>query len=510
MPERPVTTDLPEPAMPVLPLWPFARSTFDRRPPRRLGAHLLRLLAAAALALASAGPAVAQAGVAGEEARACKDAGNAPEPPPALASCRTAEPAQLLYVWMGDADRDPATGELVPGQDPDFLAVYDVDPQSSSYGDVLSTLPVDLVGSLPHHTEYQMPAPGEPLFANAHLTEDVLMFDLTDGTNPRVAGVLEPVPRLRFPHDMVPLPNGNVLVGFLRSDGPSPVPGDTVMSGGHGGLAEFTRAGELVRWASAADPEISEPVRPYSFAVLPDVDRLVVTSAPMMEKHSADVVQIWRLSDLALLETLPLPPGLLSDGTLLMTRDPSTGELFATDHKLPFEPRVMDDGSVLLNTYGCGFYRVSGLHRAEANIENVSTIDRAGEPGLGACGVPVHTGQFWVMTVGDASTLVTLDVSDPAAPREVARLGTGADFAPHWLAMDPGSGRLIVGAENGAEDRMLMARLDPATGQLAWDETLREQNGLPGVDFRRAIWPHGETGLAFGHAAVFGTARGRQ
>lgn len=421
-----------------------------------------------------------------------------------LAACRTAaDPAQRLYVWMGDVDRDSATGELGPGQDSDFLAVYDIDPQSSSYGDVVSTLPVDLVGSLPHHTEYQMPAPGVPLFANAHLTEDVLLFDLSDASNPAVAGVLDPVPPLRFPHDMVSLPNGNVLVGYLRSEGPSPVPGDSTSPGGHGGLAEFTRAGELVRWVSAADPEISDPIRPYSFAMLPDVDRLVMTSAPMMEQHSADVVQIWRLSDLTLLETLPVPPALLPDGTPLQTRDPSTGELFETGHMLPFEPRVMHDGSVLLNTYGCGFYRVSGLG-ADPAIENVYTIDRSGEPGLGACGVPIHTGQFWVMPVGDAHVLITLDVSDPAAPREVARLETGPEFAPHWLASDPRSNRLIVGAQDIGEDRMLMARLDPETGRLAWDETLRERNGLPGIDFRRTSWPHGETGLAFGHAAVFG------
>lgn len=402
-------------------------------------------------------------------------------------------PDQLLYVWMGDLD----------GADPDFLAVFDVDSLSPTYGDVVSTVPVDLHHSLPHHTEYEMPDQGDPLFVNAHTAEKILLFEFLDPARPRVVKSLDPVAPLRYPHDMVPLPNGNVLVGFLRSEGPSPVPGDSLRPGGHGGLAEFTRAGELVRAASAADPEIGEPIRPYSFAVVQDVDRLVVTSAPMIEDHSADVVQIWRLSDLTLLETLPLPPAVLSDGTLLMTREPSTGDLYATGHVLPFEPRVMHDGSVLLNTYGCGFYRVSGFDHTETEVENVYTIDRAGEPGLGSCGVPVYTGRFWVMTVGDANTLVTLDVSDPAAPREVARLETGADFAPHWLARDPRSNRLVVGAQDVGEDRMLMVHLDPETGELTWDERLRAQNGLPGIDFRRTNWPHGNTGEAFGHAALF-------
>lgn len=413
-------------------------------------------------------------------------------------------PAPLLYVWMGDVDRDPQTGQLGPGQDSDFLAVYDVDPESGSYGEVVATLPVGVVASMPHHTEYWAPASGQPLFVNAHMTEDVFLFDLTDPSTPRVAGVLDPVPPLRYPHDMVALPNGNVIVGYLRSEGPSPVPGDSLVPGGHGGIAEFTRSGELVRWASAADSSQSEPVRPYSFAALSEVDRLVVTSAPMMERHSADVVQIWRLSDLTLLHTLAMPPARLSDGTLLRTRDRRTGELEPTGHVYPFVPRVMPDGSVLFNAFGCGLYRITGLEGGSPTVENVYTFAVPEDVPLGGCGVPVYNGRYWVMTVGAAHALVSLDVQDPANPRRVSVLETGPDFAPHWLALDPGSHRLIVGAENGGEDRMLMARLDPATGELSWDEALRERNVFPGIDFRRASWPHGETGLAFGHAAVFG------
>jgi hypothetical protein len=50
---------------------------------------------------------------------------------------------------------------------------------------------------------------------------------------------------------------------------------------------------------------------------------------------------------------------------------------------------------------------------------------------------------------------------------------------------------------------MLMARVDPATGRLWWDESFRSPDGSLGVSFRRERWPHGETGEAFGHAALF-------
>ena len=107
------------------------------------------------------------------------------------------------------------------------------------------------------------------------------------------------------------------------------------------------------------------------------------------------------------------------------------------------------------------------------------------------------------MDVGRANSVVTLDISDPAHPKEVARLYADSVFRPHWLAKDPGSDRLVVGAENGGEERMLLAHVDLATGRLRWDTSLRGQDGLLGISFKREQWPHGTTGEAFGHAALF-------
>ncbi len=401
-------------------------------------------------------------------------------------------PSRYLYVWMYDAD----------GAESDFLAVVDADPRSESYGDVIGTEPVDLYESLPHHIEYELPPDGEFLFANAHVAEKVLLFDFRDPTAPRLVRTLDAIPPFRYPHDMVRLPNGNVLVGFLRSDGPSPLPEDPLVPGGHGGIAEVTPTGDVIRSASAWDSVSQIPIRPYSFVALPDIDRMVLTSAAMFEEYNADVVQVWRLSTLELLNTIPVPPALLPDGTPLRTQ--IDGKLQPTGHRLPFEPRLMTDGSVLLNAYGCGFYRITEIASGVPTIENVYTIEvPADVDGIAACGIPVVSGRFWIMTVGTASMLVTLDVSDPARPHEVSRLSTGEDFKPHWLAKDPGSNRLIVGAENGGEDRMLMVIVDPRTGELSWDEALRSAQGTPAINFSRTTWPHGETGEAKGHAALF-------
>jgi hypothetical protein len=107
------------------------------------------------------------------------------------------------------------------------------------------------------------------------------------------------------------------------------------------------------------------------------------------------------------------------------------------------------------------------------------------------------------MSVGGLNALIALDVSNPARPVEVSRLDADPTFRPHWLAKDPRSDRIIVGAENGGENRMLMARIDTASGRLSWDESFRSADGRLGVSFVRGAWPHGPTGEAFGHAALF-------
>lgn len=395
---------------------------------------------------------------------------------------RTASlPSRYLYVWAGDED----------GKESDFMSVFDVDPSSKQFGQVISTTPVGMSNSMPHHLEYQLPAAGEFLFGNAHHHETVLLFDTRDSVHPVVAKTLPKVPTLRYPHDFVRLPNGNLLVGYLRSDGPSPLAGDSTMPGGHGGIAEFTAKGELVRWRSAADSTATStvPIRPYAFALLPALDRFVVTSALMMEDTSASVVQIWRLSDLTLLRTLPVPEAL--DGS----NQPIKGS-----NGLPFEPRVLPDGSVFFNSYYCGFYRLTDVVN-NPTISPVYGIDMP-DPEKG-CGVPLLIGKYWIMAVGRLNSLVTLDLSDPAHPREVQRLYADSVFRPHWLAYDEGGHRVVVGAENGGESRMMLADFDPVTGKLAWNEKLRGKDGTRGLSFTSTTWPHGASGAAYGHAAVF-------
>jgi hypothetical protein len=318
---------------------------------------------------------------------------------------------------------------------------------------------------------------------------------------------------LRFPHDYNRTAAGTRLVGFLRSDGASPAAGDKDNPGGHGGIAEYSADGRLLRSVSAAVPGLDKPVRPYAFALLPEADRFVVTSAPMMEERWADVVQIYRYSDFKLLHSIALPPG----------RD-TQGRVIAGSQAAGFGPRVLADGSIFLNSYGCAFYHLTGIASAAPRLTAVHALKTWPVTGKGAirgeCGIPLAIGRYWVQPVGAEQAVVVLDIANPAAPREVQRLKTPDDFSPHWLARDPRSNRLVLGAELGGEHGFYMLRFDESTGRLAFDAAFQGKRGTgwrrwlaarPGyISLERADWPHGRTGPAWGHAALFlGEGRAR-
>lgn len=105
-----------------------------------------------------------------------------------------------------------------------------------------------------------------------------------------------------------------------------------------GGLAELDARGRTVRWARAAAG--NRYVRPYSLAVVPELDRVVSGSADMRGAADSRALQVWRLSDLTLVATLDLP---------------ETWGAAA-------EPRVLPDGkTVLVSTFACKLIRIDDL-----------------------------------------------------------------------------------------------------------------------------------------------------
>jgi hypothetical protein len=374
--------------------------------------------------------------------------------------------SHYLFVWAGDADK----------RESDFLAVVDVDRQSPTYAQVVTTLPVGAVGTVPHHTEYEMP-PGGVLWANGFAAGRTFRLDLRNPTRPRLAGSFGDAGPFSHPHSFARLPNGNVLATFQhRADGERT---------GTGGLVELDTAGRAVRYAPAAAPGIDSTIRPYSLVVVPALDRVVSTATDMHLEARSRAVQVWRLSDLKLLHTLLLPPGPRGD-----------------ENWLTAEPRVLPDGrTVLINTFTCGLYRLLGLEGDAPRAEAVYSMPWAEGRN---CAVPVVAGRFWLQTSGAEHSVVTLDISNPGAPREVARLTLRPDEVPHWIALEPSGGRLVITGYRELAPWVLLADLDRATGALELDTTFRAPGAAqPGVYFGRDQWPHGPTGPAVPHGALF-------
>jgi hypothetical protein len=426
--------------------------------------HLLILMAFGLGTAACAGEQASGDGTGAREDDAVAGGEAAPSP-------ADTAPAGYLFAWAGDADR----------ADSDFLAVLNADPGSAYYGRVITTLPVERSGTMPHHTEHRMPDSGR-LFANGFMTGETFRFDLTDPENPRLLGSLGAAGELTHPHSYERLPNGNVLATFQGIGERNVDPG---------GLAELTDAGEVARTVSAADPDAGGAlIRPYSLAIVPELDRVVVTSYDMGEdmgfaggrRERTHVVQVWRLSDLEVLATIDLPPG------------PGGG-----GDEQPGEPRVLSDGeTVYVATFTCGLFRMTGLATDAPSAEFVHGF------GGGGCALPVVLGDFWIQSVPSANAVVALDISDPERPREASRVTLGPRNFPHWLALDPAGGRVVVADRGDGERRLFVLTVDDETGEMALDEGFRDPGSdRAGVSFDRAEWPHGATGAATPHGTVF-------
>lgn len=375
-------------------------------------------------------------------------------------------PREYLYLWTASADTTQA----------DFLAVMDVTEDSARYGRLVTTLPVPGRFNVPHHTEHELPADRQ-LFANGFATGQSFIFDLSTPDQPRIAGQFGDMQGYAHPHSYLRMPDGNVLATFqMQHDGKRMAPG---------GLVELTPAGQFVRAASANTPGVDPALRVYSAGIVAPLDRIVTTTTDMESDTKASrLVQVWRLSDLSLQHTVELPAG------------PAGEEMLSA------EPRVLGDGrTVLVSTFSCGLYLMEGLDGSKPSARLVASFPRKPDTN---CAIPVIAGRYYLVTVPAWSAVVSLDITNPAAPREVSRIALGADDVPHWIALSPDTRRLVVTGYQGMQHRVVIAQVDTATGKLSIDERFREEGATaPGYRMDGKSWPHGSQAAGIPHGAVF-------
>jgi hypothetical protein len=376
--------------------------------------------------------------------------------------------SRYLYLWAGSGT-STKTGV-------DMIVVVDADPASAKYGTVIGALTVDTAGRMPHHTEFQLPHSGS-FFVNDFSADRSYLIDFSNPVHPRLAGHVMPVPGAHTAHSFARTPNGHVIATIQFGDGKH--------AGNPGGVAEFDGEGKFVRYSSSLDPAFpGARIRTYGLTLLPAIDRAVTTSSPMDSETVVNTVQVWRLSDLKILKTLTVPA-------------------VATDsaYKFPFELRTLADGkTVMMNTYECGFYRISGLD-SEPKLERVLTMT---EPKNFGCSVPVISGHFMLMPIAYAHRYATIDISDPSHPVEVSSVATDTTFYPHWAALDPRSDRVVVDDQGDGAPLVMIGHFNATTGVLTWDEKFRDAGATkPGVSFMKGVWPNGFKGMIMPHGAVF-------
>jgi hypothetical protein len=375
--------------------------------------------------------------------------------------------SEFLYLWTASTDSTA----------PDFLAVLDVRPDTGRYGAVVGSVSVGSAGNNPHHSEHELAADRQ-LFVNGFGSGRSFIFDLRDPARPKVVGEFSGQDGYSHPHSFLRLPSGNVLATLqMRHDA----------SGmGPGGLVEMTPAGAVVRSSSAVGPEVPSGLRPYSGAIVPALDRIVTSTTDMDEKnpYRANQLQIWRLSNLELLHTITLAPGPLGN-----------------EADFTAEPRLLADGrTVLVSTFNCGLYLLDGLEGEIPSGRLVASFPRSKGT---SCAIPVVSGRYLIITVPAYPGVVSLDISDPAHPREASRLTLNPGDVPHWIGLEPGTKRLVITGYGNLASRVLLATFDSATGALAIDRRFREPGtATPGLALK-GPWPHGATAAGLPHGAVF-------
>jgi hypothetical protein len=334
---------------------------------------------------------------------------------------------------------------------------------------------------LVHHTEYTMPESGM-LFANDHNAGRTFIFDVRDPMHPKTVTSFTDRGGYIHPHSYLRLPNGHVLAAFQHEDHAdmAGMEGQMEMTGG---LVEMDDTGKVIRSASNADPAFAGALlTPYSLVILPDIDRIVSTNSSMhlQDIFSGVTYQVWRLSDLKLLKTEYFDVGENRYSQIS-----------------PEEARRAPDGSVLVQTLGCGLERITGIDTDKPTSKLVYTF-----PG-NWCGVPTVVGHYLVQSVGAAHGLIVLDIADAAKPVEVSRLALGSPYHAHWTSWGAKTQRIVVDSGYTPEERLYLVKLDTTTGALTLDDAFRGTDSRPGFTFASREWPHGWTGVAVPHGAVF-------
>lgn len=317
------------------------------------------------------------------------------------------------------------------------------------------------------------------MFANDFRGNSSSIFDTSEPFAPVLKGAFQNKGDYNYAHTFSELSNGNILTVYQTKGNDDSRPG---------GLVELTTNGGIVQTGDAYNGDPNLFLRPYGLTIAPELNRAMTTNNDMFGTADGEHIQIWELSSLALLATMPMPEA------------PEQWRLN------PYESRLLADGrTVMFNTLRCGLFVLSDIAGANSEVQLVYGFE-GGE----ICGLPHRTENYWLQSLTSMSdpsvnAIIVLDISDPLHPIEVSRLSMGAGFAPHWLSPDVTGTRIVLtGNGEHLSRRVMMLDFDAGTATLSLDQNFGEGDEFgPGFMLDRQVWPHGETGPARAHGAVF-------
>lgn len=399
-----------------------------------------------------------------------------------------------LVVWAGDADRRHS----------DFLAII------NSGGKVVRTVPVKSAGNEPQDVSNDLRRDGH-VFATGALTNRTFVFDVHDPSEGKLVHIDDPGTSrpLAGPRGIANLPGGRVAIACADPTGYRGEPREVVRASG--GLRVLGDDGGFVRDVPASG-EASKGfiVAPAAVAVQPSLRRLVTTSEGHGFTPTAEgdlipgiSVQLWSL------------PGLTFEKHIVLEAGPRGDENLG-----PRTPVFLRRKPVLLvNTRQGGALYVSDTMDLPDPVFRLAYDFGAGSLPGGAAVTPDD--RFYVTALAGTHRVVVLSLAKVLAPREVSsvrldQVAGGGDEGrrggPSALAMSQDGTRIAVadytadvpGYRADGDRRVYVLRLDPGTGRLRVDNSFRdEESGAVGVDFDRAVWPHGKTGPARPHGLLF-------
>ncbi len=306
----------------------------------------------------------------------------------------------LLYVWTSDADQ----------KDPDFLAVIDASPTSSSYGKVITTVPTSAPANEAHHFGYTVNA--DRIFAGGLFSNRLFIYDV--GADPKHPKLVKTVPDLAAstgysgPHTFYAVPGGVMIAMLGAKDGGAP-----------GALVQLDNDGNFVKALPA-------PKYMYDVGIKPELN-LIVTSS-------------WAHPHAVKAGNTPMD----QVGDEVVAWDYKTGKVLQTEHldKAPLEVRWLHGAAARGGFINCAFGN-SVWHWEVGNDGKLAftRVIKLADTAIPADMRISYDNKFLFVSLFGGGAVQQYDIADPLQPKLVS---TVAFPQAQMMKLTPDNKRLYV------------------------------------------------------------------